>query len=163
MKISLILSIFMSNILLLSGCDKPSSQNTKNSSVGSVPVVAEVKVDPIVFESDNKFASALGQFGQEDSLLKKKLATSVGKPIQITKMYVWARDDSEWEKGGKLHLRTDDSMGVQYGITCSISSENGDKFMVDRKRRVIEASGIIKEYSSSYGLRIDPCNATWKD
>jgi hypothetical protein len=78
-------------------------------------------------------------------------------------MFVWSYDGSEWEKGGKLHLMNDDSMGRAYRITCSISSENGDKFMETKKRRVIVASGILKDYSSSYGLTIDPCNATWEE
>lgn len=127
------------------------------------PVVAEVKADPIVFESDSKLGLALGMLGKGDALLKKKLGTSVGKPIQITSMFVWSYDGSEWEKGGRLHLINDDSMGRAYRITCSISSENGDKFMETKKRRDIVASGILKDYSSSYGLTIDPCNATWKE
>jgi hypothetical protein len=164
-----IYSIFLVVALVLSGCGKPSSETTNSgtnntkSSIEPAPVIAEVKADPIVFESDSKLGLALGMLGEGDALLKKKLGTSVGKPIQITSMFVWSYDGSEWEKGGKLHLMNDDSMGRAYRITCSISSENGDKFMETKKRRVIVASGILKDYSSSYGLTIDPCNATWEE
>jgi len=165
MKKTQIFSIFLAGALVLSGCGKPSSENNNSSknSTEPAPVVAEAKVDPIVFESDNALANSLGMLGQGDALLKKKLGTSVGKPIQITSMFVWSLDSSEWEKGGKLHLMNDDSMGRAYRITCSISSENGDKFMKTKKRRVIVASGILKDYSSTDGLTIDPCNATWQE
>jgi hypothetical protein len=150
MKKTSILSIFLVSTLVLSGCGKNSSESSQNSSSVSPPVVAETKVepivakvDPIVFESDGELGIALGMMGQGDALLKKKLGTNIGNPITIKKMFVWSTDSSDWEKGGKLHLINDDSMGRAYRITCSISSQDGDKFMETNKRRTIVASGIL--------------------
>ena len=74
-------------------------------------------------------------------------------------MFVWSADQSDWEKGGKLHLFNDNSMGRQYTVICSVSPQTGDKFMKTGKRRTIAIKGKIKSYSSTNGLMIDPCNA----
>ena len=56
---------------------------------------------------------------------------------------------------------SEDSMGSAYRVTCSVSPAVGDKFMETKKRRDIRIDGKIKSYTSSGGLVIDPCNATW--
>jgi hypothetical protein len=115
----------------------------------------------LTFKRDSEIGTGLGMFGSGDPLLKKQLGTGVGKVIKISEFYVWSYDGSDWEKGGKLHLINDDSMGRQYRVTCSLPANLGDKFMADSKRRSINITGKIASYSSSSGLVIDPCNATW--
>ena len=161
MKTASMHSILFVGAIALSGCGQSSTESTQSSTSVAKVAPVEVKVDPIVFESDSKLGLALGMLGDGDALLKKKLGTSVGKPIEIQKMFVWSFDGSDWEKGGKLHLMNDDSMGRQYRITCSISSQDGDKFMETKKRRTVAVKGILKDYSSAYGLQIEPCTATW--
>ena len=63
--------------------------------------------------------------------------------------------------GGKLHLINDDSMGRRTRITCSISSEEGDKFMMIKKRMSVRVDGVIGDYSDQGGLKIDPCNISY--
>lgn len=113
------------------------------------------------FNSETEIVAGLGMVGGGDPLLKKQLGTGVGKAISIGSMYVWSYNGSDWERGGKLHLLNDDSMGRQYRVTCSVTPSVGDKFMADKKRRDIKIKGVIKSYSSASGLVIDPCNATW--
>jgi len=122
---------------------------------------AHSNAQDLKFESDYAIQKGLGMFGDGDPLMKKQLGTGVGKSVKIDKLFVWSFDGSDWEKGGKLHLINDDSMGRQYRITCSLPPAMGDKFMADKKRRDIALSGKISSYSSSTGLLIDPCNATW--
>lgn len=113
------------------------------------------------FQDAGDIQDALGMFGEPNPLLRKQLGTGAGKDISISKMFVWSYDGSDWERGGKLHLINDDSMGRAYRITCSVDSSTGDKFMEDRSRKNIAISGKIKSYSSTSGLIIDPCNARW--
>lgn len=155
-----ILSVLFASTLVLNGCGKSSSESSQ-SSISAAQTV-EAKVDPIVIENDRELGLALGMLGNGDALLKKKLGTSVGNPIVIKSLYVWSTDSSEWEKGGKLHLINDDSMGRAYRVICSISSQDGDKFMETKKRRDVAITGVLKDYSSSEGLTIDPCTATWE-
>jgi hypothetical protein len=94
--------------------------------------------------------------------MQKKLATSIGKTIAINDMYVFKINDSSWLTGGNLELINDDSLGARTRIVCSVSPLTGDKFMETKKRREIAIIGKIETYSSSTGLIIKPCNATWQ-
>jgi hypothetical protein len=97
-----------------------------------------------------------------NALVKKQLATGVGKTIRIKSITIWSVDSIEWEKGGKLHLINDWSLGKQHRVICSVSPSIGDKFMETKERRYgIPITGKIVSYSSSDGLRIDPCVATF--
>ena len=96
-----------------------------------------------------------------DPLYKKTLNTSIGDKIIIKDYYIWSYDDDDWQKGGKLHLINDDSMGRRTRITCSISSTEGDKFMTIKKRMSVRVDGIISDYSDQGGLKIDPCNISY--
>ena len=100
----------------------------------------------------------LGIFGSSpEPLWKKILNTSKGDKITIKDYYIWSYDDTDWQKGGKLHLINDDSMGIPTRITCSINPDQGDKFMKNRKRISVKITGKIKGYSDFEGLLINPC------
>jgi hypothetical protein len=146
-------------LLLLSaiaGCDKGGSSSVQ---------APKVSIPPIVFEKELDLQRALGVGignGPGDPLFKKKLGTSVGGEIEIKQMYVWKHNSRDWEQGGKLHLINDDhspSSGTR--VVCSVSPQTGDRWMKDPITRDITIRGTIKSYSSSDGLFIEPCLATW--
>ena len=146
---------FVSFLLLstIAGCDK--------GGVSSVQA-PKASIPPIVFEREIDLKLALGVLGGGDALLKKKLGTSVGGAIEIKKMYVWSYDGSDWERGGNLYLLNDYSLSREGKVVCSVSPQIGDKFLESKKRRDIAITGTIKSYSSSDGLFIEPCLATWE-
>ena len=76
--------------------------------------------------------------------------------IIIKDYYIWAFDDGDWQIGGKLHLINDDSMGRRTRITCSISPDEGEKFMMIKQRMSVRIDGVIGDYSDQTGLKIDP-------
>jgi len=131
-----------------------------NLMIATIIVAPPAFAQDFNFKNDGSIGSALGMFGNPDPLLKKQLGTGKGKEIKIDSFFVWSYDGSDWEKGGKLHLINDDSMGRAFRITCSISSDDGDKFMKNAKRGARKVVGLVSSYSTSYGLIIDPCVAT---
>jgi hypothetical protein len=137
-------------VLALLGCD-----NNTGQAKG-----ASKNISLLSFEKD--FDIGPGLAGRAvDPLLSKKLGTSVGGQIEIKSMYVWSFNSFEWEKGGNLHLVNEDSLGGSSRVVCSVNAATGDKFMQSKNRRTISLTGTIKSYSSSEGLFIEPCNATW--
>ena len=94
-------------------------------------------------------------------MFKKQLATSlVGSPVRMNDFFVSSYDGADWEKGGKLHVFNDYSLGEEYAVRCSLNPNDGDKIMKHKKRISIDISGVISSYSSSRGLVIDPCMIT---
>ncbi len=131
-----------------------------NSSLSKTnPVEQDVA---LAYDSDIEIGDALGAHGgKEDALLKKRLGTSVGKNIAIRHLFVASIGSSEWERGGNLDLINDYSMGQAFRIVCSVPPKIGDKFMETKAMRDIALTGTIASYSSSTGLHINPCNASW--
>lgn len=145
----------VSALLLLAACGNNSS-GTSEDTVGSESSAAD-----IVLKSEFNYQQEMGNSVEGKSttpaLFKKRLGTSIGAKIVIPEFFMWSLDSSEWEKGGKLYIANDDSMGSEFGISCAVSSEQGDKIMVNKARREFDISGTIASYSSSSGLLIDPC------
>lgn len=161
--ISTIISVL--GLFLLVGCGKNTSiseSSPANISENTIKKIEKPTIPPIIFERESELVAGLGMVGGGDPLLMKKLGTSIGGQIEIKKMYVWSYDGTDWEKGGKFHIMNDDSMGRAYSVKCSVSSEIGDKFMETKNKRDVSIVGTIANYSSSNGLVIDPCTATWE-
>lgn len=165
MKNPCILATAIFSIFFLFGCNNSKEQQNQASvSVASNPQPATPPpappappAPPIFFESGYKFEDAV----RGDALLMKKLGTGVGKPIVIKMVFIRSYNSAEWEKGGKLHLMNDYSMGRQYRIKCSVDPDIGDKFMATRAMRPVSIEGIIQSYSTTDGLEINPCRADW--
>jgi hypothetical protein len=145
-------AISLLSIAALGGCDGGGSSSVQ---------APKANIPPIVFERETDLQAALGVVGGGDALLKKRLGTSKGGAIEIKQMYVWSYDGSDWERGGNLYLLNDYSLGREGKVVCSVSPQIGDQFMASKKRRDIAITGTIKDYSSSDGLLIEPCLATW--
>ena len=96
-----------------------------------------------------------------DPLYKKTLNTSVGDKVIIKEYYIWSYDDDDWQKGGNLYLINDDSMGSRTRITCSITPDEGDKFMMIKQKMTVKVEGVIDEYSDYNGLTLNPCKITY--
>jgi len=92
--------------------------------------------------------------------LKKELSMAQGAQIAIDNVWIWNHDSSDYENGGNLYLMSDASLGVSTEITCSVSPEDGDKFMEKNLRIKAKVTGRIESYSSTYGLSIEPCEIT---
>ena len=97
------------------------------------------------------------------NLFKKKLGTSVGSTITIKDFFLWKHGSTDWEKGGKLQIYNDNSMGYEYAISCYLEPSEGDKIMSNPKRRLVDISGVIFSYTSFSGLLINPCKVTWDE
>lgn len=149
--------------LTVSGCGSSDSQNNVSEPASDMSA-AESPRDDINLKSEFEYQQKMGNSveGKSDSpdLFKKELGTSIGSTITIPGFFLWSKDSSEWEKGGKLIVTNDDSMGSQFRIACALSPDQGDKIMKDLTRREIDITGTISSYSSSNGLLIDPCNVT---
>jgi hypothetical protein len=90
-------------------------------------------------------------------LMQKKLNMSKGKTILVKSIYLWKFDKSEWLQGGPLHLMNDDSLGKATRLTCTISADDGDKFMENPQRQDVSMKGILKGFDGSSGTVIEPC------
>lgn len=101
--------------------------------------------------------------GGSQNLFKKKLGTSVGSIITIKDLFIWKHGSTDWEKGGKLQIYNDNSMGYEYAISCYLEPSEGDKFMSNPKRRLVDISGVIYSYTSFSGLLINPCKIIWDE
>ena len=141
-----------------------------NKAEGQGPLLEEGQDFPVKFASEHDFSAALGnptramsaqtKVPYSPELLKKKLGTSVGAQVSLPRFWVMSRDDSEWVSGGNLYIYNDDSMGSEFRVTCVLSPEDGDKFMENTRRREVDIKGSIENYSTSYGLRLNPCVVT---
>ena len=149
--------------LTVSGCGSSDSQNNTSEPASDLSAV-ETPRDDINLKSEFEYQQKMGNSveGRSDSpdLFKKQLGTSVGSTITIPEFFMWSKDSSEWEKGGKLIVTNDDSMGSEFRIACALSPDQGDKIMKNLTRRDIDITGTISSYSSSNGLLIDPCSVT---
>ncbi len=144
-------------VATIAGCDKGGSPSVQAPKASIPPIVFEREFDLL----DALGIDALGRVSGGGALFMKKLGTSVGGAIEIKQLTVWKYDKSDWERGGNLHLMNDYSLGRAGKVVCSVSPQIGDKFMETRKTYDIAIKGTIKSYSSSEGLLIEPCMATW--
>lgn len=126
--------------------DSSSSTTTSNSS----------SIEPLYFAVDVDMMGDL--MYDQDPAIKKLLGTNIGREIVIDDLYIWSYQDDRYIKGGPLELWSDDSMGSDTRISCAVSPEVGDKFMVNRMRQSLQISGRIKSYDDYSGLLIEPCN-----
>ena len=151
------------SILTLSGCGSSDSGNSASESSSDMSAADAPKNDIKLkseFEYQQKIGNSVEGRSRTPDLFKKELGTSVGSTITIPKFFLWSNDSSEWEKGGKLKIYNDDSMGAEFRIACALSSDKGDKIMKNKVRREVDITGTISSYSSSDGLVIDPCTIT---
>ena len=51
----------------------------------------------------------------------------------------------------------DNSLGKSTRLTCTISAEDGDKFMENPQRKDVSMKGILKRFTGSNGTEIEPC------
>jgi uncharacterized protein YraI len=135
------------------------SGSSSSSSVNNPKHAEYESKAAFVFEKDAQIQIGLGMLGstQADPLLPKRLGMSKGKLIVIKSYWLMSRDESDWNSGGKLYLYNDYSMGKPYTIQCNVSPEQGDMIVKDGKRRELYMVGIIKEFTSEWGLALDPC------
>jgi len=111
----------------------------------------EIAADPdLVIPSDRELMTM-------SPLMQKKLNMNKGKTILVKSVYLWQFDKSEWLQGGPLHLMNDDSLGKATKLTCTISAEDGDKFMANPQRQDVSMKGILKGFDGSSGTQIEPC------
>ena len=111
----------------------------------------EIAADPdLVISSDRELMTM-------SPLMQKKLNMSKGKTILVKSIYLWKFDKSEWLQGGPLHLMNDDSLGKATRLTCTISADDGDKFMENPQRQDVSMKGILKGFDGSSGTVIEPC------
>jgi hypothetical protein len=120
------------------------------------------------FKSEFAYQGAIGNPGVQGKsaspdLFRKKLGTSIGHKITLPDFFLWKLDSREWTRGGKLYVMNDDSLGPEYGVQCELSPADGDRIMKTRSRRAVDVTGVIKSYSISRGLVIDPCHITWDE
>ena len=52
-------------------------------------------------------------------------------------------------------------MGSRTRITCSITPDEGDKFMMIKQKMTVKVEGVIDEYSDYNGLTLNPCKITY--
>ncbi len=163
MKKKILLATAIVSALALSGCGSNESGDSALESSLDMSAAEAPRNDIILkseFEYQQKMGNSVeGRSGSPD-LFKKELGTSVGSTITIPEFFIWSNASSEWERGGKLQIFNDDSMGSEFRIACALSPDQGDKIMKNKVRREVDITGTISSYSSSDGLLIDPCTIT---
>lgn len=156
-KLSTFTALLISSVYLTSCCKNSDQKTVESDQISSVK-------DPIILKSEFAYQAELGNMVEGKSstpeLFQKKLATSIGAEIIMPEFFIWSFDSSEWEKGGKLYIFNDYSMGNEFQVRCALSPEDGDKMMTTKKRRDVDLKGVISSYSSASGLLIDPCEIT---
>ncbi len=108
-------------------------------------------------------SSAPGGDSSSAPLNRKKLASMIGRMISISNLPIWTFNSREWERGGSLYLFNDDGLGLEFRITCAVDSRTGDTIMKNPRRRLVDVSGLIKNFSREEGLVLDPCNLDWDE
>lgn len=163
MKRKILLAAVIVSAMALGGCGGNESRDSTLESSLDMPE-AEAPKNDIILKSEFEYQQRMGNTveGRSSSpdLFRKELGTSVGSTITIPEFFIWSSDSSEWERGGKLQIFNDDSMGSEFRIACALSPEQGDKIMKNKVRRELDITGTISSYSSSDGLLIDPCTIT---
>ena len=113
-------------------------------------------LEPLYFADE--FAVMGDLMFDQDPTIKKTLGTNIGREIRIDDFYVWSYNDNRYISGGPLELWSDDSMGTDTRITCTISPNLGDQFMKNNVRQALQIEGRIKSYTEYDGLIIEPCD-----
>ena len=156
MKSTIIVLACTFGILTLGGCDHSPNGASEG---GSLNDTSENSNKVMKFDREIDYVTKTLAPG----VFMKEMNAAVGGQIEMGEFSIYRRDPTAWEKGGKLLVVNDDTMGPVTHVECALPPEQGDKVMNRMRMGPVAIKGTIASFSSTSGLRIDPCIITQGD
>jgi len=94
-----------------------------------------------------------------DALEEKRLYNYKGSKINIKKVNIFAINDTDYLRRNKITIISDYSI-PSWQISCVLKDNDATSFLEKSKGRTaltLQIIGIVKDYSRSNGMILDPC------